>query len=768
MRTIDIETLDRRIKWCLLLVSIATLVVLSIAALRDNIFTQWHSARKEYAKLLRAKATDERGRKIAEQFEIRVVQNVLPGLGTVDRCVTCHSGISDPRMANEKQPHRTHPGDYLQNHPPEKFGCTVCHRGQGRALVFAEAKAEGYHWDYPLLPREHLTAECGRCHTQLSFANEAVVREGERLFSNAGCIDCHRVGKLGVKNSSDLSAKGLRLLGRKWWSGHPDYSPDPQTRRPALAELRGEDRDVLQQFLLAWTGASQLAHGQQLYKWYGCGGCHKIGGVGGNLGPELTNEGRKLNEQFSFAGIQGKHDTANWLYEHFLDPQRVTPGSKMPRFEMSREEATALTTYMLSLRAEPELPQGYIPRDARLAVRTHPQGEELLLRYCSACHGKNGEGTARTSFGRSAPGILNPAYLRIAQPEYIRLVANHGRPDRDMPNWRESLDRADLETVLSYIESRRSQPLPYDHVARTPGDALRGAKAFAQNCAVCHGDGGAGGIGPKLKTATFLRLADNRFLYQTIVKGRPNTPMPAWADLSANNLADLLALFSRWREQTGARPTARPPIPSGQSFRGVEIYSASCAKCHGDKGQGGWAVALQNPVLLESASPEYLAYSVDRCREWAASAHTSTPHPAAPPTLTAKHLGEVVAFLQSWRYVPRLVNASEYRPAWQRGDAAKGLGLFNRKCMGCHGSSGVDGVAPAIGSPRLLNAVPDGYLIAAIAVGRSNTIMLARGLNAPGNTTPLSAKEILDIVAYLRSLQPAAGLPSPNKTAQEK
>lgn len=754
MSQLDIQPLDRKIKWWLLVVSLLTLVVLAAAALRENVFTQWRFIRYRYAQILKEMAVDEQGKRIAEQFEIRVFQNVLPGLETVDRCVTCHPGATDPRMVDQEQPFRTHPGDYLKSHPTEKFGCTVCHRGQGRALNFDEAKAEGYFWDFPFLPREYLTAECGRCHTRLPYGPPETVRLGEMLFRNRRCVDCHRLDKLGPDDGHDLTSRGLRLVGRDWWSGHPPYGPMPGGERPALAQLAEDERQVLQQFLLSKNGAPQLAWGQYLYEWYGCGGCHKVNSSGGTLGPELTDEGRKIKGQFSFAGVRGKHDVANWIYEHFLDPRRVTPESKMPRFGMSRSEARALTTYMLSLRAEPDLPQSYIPADARVSeADTGEQGRKLFLRYCSGCHGRNGEGQAMTSFGRSVPGILNPDFLKIAPASYIRQVAREGRPERDMPAWAGALREAELESILSYVETVRPRPLSFDGVPAS-GSRVRGKTVFEEKCAVCHGENGEGTIGPRLNTSTFLAIAGDRFLFETIMRGRPYTAMPAWAgDLTVRELSDLLALFRSWRgTAAGPRvnlPDALPPPGNGE---GASLYQRHCARCHGDQGQGGPAVALHNPVLLETASTDFLAASLDRCRESAAQEQTSGGRLQGPDRLSAWELGEVVSLLQSWRYMPLPVPPALYRPL-RSGNSQRGAGHFRSKCAPCHGDSGVGGVAPAIGSRRFLESVSDGFLAATIALGRGNTIMLPRGLNAPGNAVPLTAGEILDVVAYLRSLQ---------------
>ena len=95
------ETIDRRVKWALLVISLATVCLLGYAVLREAVWPPWRRSRQEYARVLEAKAKDERGKVLAEQFQIAIQQNVIPALQTVDRCITCHAGMDDPRMGAE-------------------------------------------------------------------------------------------------------------------------------------------------------------------------------------------------------------------------------------------------------------------------------------------------------------------------------------------------------------------------------------------------------------------------------------------------------------------------------------------------------------------------------------------------------------------------------------------------------------------------------------------------------------------------------------------
>src|SRR6185436_14405153 len=111
--------------------------------------------------------------------------------------------IITPSLANNftENPFKSHPGDFLKNHPPEKFGCVICHGGQGISTTFIDAAhtpkddaqrdewrkkyhwEPAEHWDRPMLTGSFIQASCIKCHGNFeSLKGEEVVAKGKQLL----------------------------------------------------------------------------------------------------------------------------------------------------------------------------------------------------------------------------------------------------------------------------------------------------------------------------------------------------------------------------------------------------------------------------------------------------------------------------------------------------------------------------------------------------------------------------------------------------------
>ena len=106
--------------------------------------------------------------------------------------------------------------------------------------------------------------------------------------------------------------------------------------------------------------------------------CHTIDGVGGHSGPELTGDGSKTEAEWiefhRMTYVQGEKDMKNWIYQHFVNPQKIEPLSGMPVLPiedpvthkvrpLNDDDIKALTIYILSLKdpAVESIPQRLLP-----------------------------------------------------------------------------------------------------------------------------------------------------------------------------------------------------------------------------------------------------------------------------------------------------------------------------------------------------------------------------------------------------------------------
>jgi len=182
-----------------------------------------------------------------------------------------------------------------------------------------------------------------------------------------------------------------------------------------------------------------------------------------------------------------------------------------------------------------------------------------------------------------------------------------------------------------------------------------GEKLYLQNCSVCHGNKGAGGVGIPLNLESFQKTISDRYLKNTIKHGRIGRTMPAFDNLSGQEIA---AIVKHLRSFTSAIPAIFDPTPiKGNLKHGSQLYLQKCAVCHGDKGQGGKGTgvtysrprdlsiippALNNPGFLVSASDEMIKHTLMNGRD-------NTPmNSFLKQGLSEADINDVVAYVRSF------------------------------------------------------------------------------------------------------------------------
>jgi cbb3-type cytochrome oxidase cytochrome c subunit len=423
---------------------------------KDN-YREWKQYQQAFIQEEIHRAATPQQRAIAESTPVGVRQILLPELNRVDRCTTCHLAVEDPSYGGYQQPLAYHPQH--EQHPFDKFGCTICHRGQGRATTTADAHGSVAHWDQPMLPLKYIQASCAQCHEAADNPAAPELARGQQVFEASGCRGCHKLGGAGGNIGPELDKVGSRR-SPEWLKEH-FLTPSAITAGSAMPPQKFSDADLdaIVLFMLSQTGEAAPGYytsmkvipsadqGQRLFAQKGCIGCHSVAGLGGKVGPALDEVGLRR--------------TPEWMMQHFRDPQSVTPGSVMPRFGFTETEARALTEFLLHLR-ERNLA-------ASLAMLMNPieRGRAVYRKYgCTGCHGPDGKGGVPNPNAKTAeqvPGLIYVAdgYTKAelkarivkGQREIPALNPNRPPPPLYMPAWGSVIKDAEVDDLVAFLVS---------------------------------------------------------------------------------------------------------------------------------------------------------------------------------------------------------------------------------------------------------------------------------------------------------------------------
>jgi cytochrome c2 len=177
---------------------------------------------KWYQAEFRSQVAEKFGDEKAAGVRAGVQQVWIPGLQRADRCTTCHQAVAWKGFEDAEEPLRTHPPEILKAHPPERFGCTSCHGGQGWAIDTAAAHGEVAHWEEPLLSASLgdaytmgtnkgtlIQMNCNVCHRyERETPGAGMINRAKALVEEKGCRACHVINGRGGTIGPDLTAVG--------------------------------------------------------------------------------------------------------------------------------------------------------------------------------------------------------------------------------------------------------------------------------------------------------------------------------------------------------------------------------------------------------------------------------------------------------------------------------------------------------------------------------------------------------------------------------
>lgn len=496
--------------------------------------TELDKRRNEYLKDHMTGLTPAQIKSLIEKnnrFDFSLKQISVTAVNIVDRCETCHLGIREPLTIKAsdlapdgpgKKPDEwarafvSHPNkELLTIHNPDKFGCSSCHGGNGRATT-SVVKGHGRHkfWLHPLYEKENMEAGCQQCHTADRVLQGApTLTLGKDLFQERGCVGCHR--SEGFDRETDALANTRQLI-LQLEENIKNNNREARQATEALSNATDEEAPKLAARADSLTVANSLLAAQRdqlnITARYLMQDQKKVG-------PNLKDVRLKLVKE--------------WIPEWLRDPQTFRPGTKMPTFwrlngEMAHDpraddDRKAIAAYLWQESFSGSIP----PQEPEKGNAAN--GKTLFESIgCMACHSL-GEGDSRAGgdfaanlqrvgekakFDYIVRWIYNPRQRwapycpkeeRDLTPEdyaknnlpYVFDTEQHSTCPNDgaelqvqnmtvMPNFR--LTKVEARDIASYLFSLRGEP-SYPDASYLEDAALKekGREKIKQyGCAGCH------------------------------------------------------------------------------------------------------------------------------------------------------------------------------------------------------------------------------------------------------------------------------------------
>lgn len=327
--------------------------------------------------------------------KIEIKQIHVPDLERTDRCTSCHIGINENRNISSLEPFTAHPGRevFFGNHNISRFGCTSCHRGQGRATSSA-SKGHGdvEHWDFPMLRGDNVQASCVVCHKNVKGLRGAeTLSFGIETLERKGCYGCHKIAGYEdmPKIGPVLSGVGTKL-NYTWainWIKDPK-SVFPTARMPKFG-FNDEEAMAIADYLFKLNTNYRVDEpakevdwdlydkGKMIFSESRCSICHPSQGKGGAFkdiyAPDLTKIGSKVKIQ--------------WLKKWLKEPQDYFPKTRMPRFRFTDKEIDALAEYIMGEFVDFDMEDKKLKEKVLISEKKMELGARLIEKYgCFGCH----------------------------------------------------------------------------------------------------------------------------------------------------------------------------------------------------------------------------------------------------------------------------------------------------------------------------------------------------------------------------------------------
>ncbi len=321
-------------------------------------------------------------KKKTADLDPKIMQINVAEANIVDRCESCHMGTREPlkltaaamSAKGAKKPDEyamaftSHPDpELLKTHDPDKFGCSPCHQGNGRATTSIEKAHGNYeHWLWPLFPKQNVEAGCQTCHAADMYLPKGtgggydVIDSGKRLFRDRGCNGCHRYE--GYDREPEELTSITQQIKQFEKQKVENVKQSAYLMKQADSASSNDEANKLNDEAVALRVANSKLDGriQQLDFQ-----SHSTLQDMKKIGPNLKDVRLKLNK--------------NWIPVWLKKPTDFRPTTKMPNFRLNDHQIQAISAYIWQSGIGDPLPKQK-PGNA-------DHGKQLFeTRGCLACH----------------------------------------------------------------------------------------------------------------------------------------------------------------------------------------------------------------------------------------------------------------------------------------------------------------------------------------------------------------------------------------------
>jgi mono/diheme cytochrome c family protein len=538
-------------------------------------------------------------------IDYNIILDWNPELGVQDRCRTCHIGVENQEASENPIPINTHPD--ISPHEFSRFGCSICHGGNGFATRLPDA-----HKD--LLPLKLIEGSCGRCHRSENFSEALTLSAGLRLMREYRCEGCHEItrGKRLENPAPDLSGIGSKvnpLWLVKWLKRPRDYLPTARMPDFLLSEdeiyaitdyLTGLKEGVLERGDISFDvthgeGESDkmIEQGEVLFRRHRCLSCHSMRGRGGTLGPDLGRIAEKVSK--------------SWMFMWLKEPHKYDSTTLMPAYNLTERELRNIVEYLFDETSPDDEERMEVDEVGKRRKPAPAWGKKLIIdKGCYNCHRIPGI-TGPADFAPALSDIADRKIERIdlgrsgipkTMPDYIAAKLQNPRifgSDLKMPFFGFSL--WEVGQIVTALMSRTvTVPADYKRYYSFKEDIKPSGRIrylFERyRCFACHRIGGRGGdLGPdltyegsKVRRGWLVEYLKRPYAIRPFLTER----MPRFnlTDDEAGYIADYIKMVLVSDELYALSSDIEPGNPSTGKRLYYEKYA--CQACHTTGREGGY------------------------------------------------------------------------------------------------------------------------------------------------------------------------------------